>query len=153
MALPTRAYRGDIVVMVATNAVAPYTYTALCGATAVTLTISNEITSERVADCTDWTLPPQTIKGFGAQNTTATVNGIWARENHERMLDWALTQKKLAVRFSFAGVAVGDTQYIDGLAMLSEFGLDNIGNVDGNAVARTLNLEFDGTPTITKRTT
>jgi hypothetical protein len=151
MALPTRAYRGDIVVMVATNTTAPYTYAALCGATSVTLTISNEITSERVADCQDWTLPPQTIKGYGAQNVTATVNGIWARENHERMLNWAASQEKLPVRFSFANVGAGETQYIDGIAMLSEFGLDNIGNVDGNAVARTISLEFDGSPTFTKR--
>ena len=45
MALPTRAFRGDIVIMVDFTGVGT-TYTNFCGATGGTLTVSNEIRSE-----------------------------------------------------------------------------------------------------------
>ena len=144
MALPDRAYRKDIALMVAFNPQQPATFTTFCGATGVSFSLSNEIQSERVADCDDLEAAVQTIKSYGAQDVSATINGTWARQNHTLAWRWAKDQLRLPVRLHFANAGVGDIEYIDGIALLSGFTLDNIMNIDGATVSRNITIEFDG---------
>jgi len=143
MALPTRAGRGDIVLMV-NWAGTGTTFTNFCGASGITLTLNNEIQSENVGDCLDWTLPVVVVKEYGAQNASATINGTWAAENNDDVLLWALEQKKLPVRIHFVNAAVGKIEYLDGVAMLASTDISDIGNVTGAKVSRALQIEFDG---------
>ena len=68
MALPVRAYRKDIALMVAFNPAQPSQFTTFCGATSVSFSLTNEIQTERVADCDDLTAAVQTIKEYGAES-------------------------------------------------------------------------------------
>ena len=113
MALTTRAFRGDIVVMVNWSGTGS-TYTNFCGATGGTLTVSNEIRTEQVGDCDDWSAPIQTLKKPGAQNWTMSIDGTWAAQNNRQVIDWAVDQTLLPVRVHFVNAPAGDYEYFDG---------------------------------------
>lgn len=151
MALPTRAFRGDIVVMV-NWAGTGTTYTNFCGATGGTLTVSNEIRSEQVGDCDDWSAPIQTLKKPGAQNWTMSIDGTWAAQNNRQVIDWAVNQTLLPVRVHFVNAVTGQYEYFDGDAYLSGLDISGIGNITGDAVTRSIQIEFDGTPELTLAT-
>lgn len=144
MALPVRAYRKDIALMVAFNPQTPAAFTTFCGATGVSFSLTNEIQTERVADCDDLEAAIQTVKSYGAQDVSISINGTWARQNHNLAFRWAKDQLTLPFRLHFANAAVGDIEYLDGVAMLRDFTLDNIMNIDGATVSRSITLEVDG---------
>ena len=62
MAIPSLQYRKDLVVMVAWDPATPLVYTNWCGATSISLTVTNATNEQTVADCDDWSLPAQIIK-------------------------------------------------------------------------------------------
>ena len=141
MALPERHYRGDIVVMVdwtSTTGVGS-TWTNFCGATSVSLSLDNAIQEETVADCDDWTLPPQNVAEYGAQTWTVTINATLAKQNRDKILRAAADQVLLPVRIHIVGAETGEVEYLDGALLLPSMTIDNIGNTDKAAVTLTLN--------------
>ncbi|TRD21911.1 hypothetical protein [Palleronia caenipelagi] len=151
MGNPTLAYRGDILVMVAFDPEIPNAFVNFCGATGISLEITNEILSEKIGDCEDWSASIQTIKAYGAQDSRATFNGKWAQQNHGKVLRWVLDQKMLPVRVHFVTAGAGDVEYIDGIALATSTELGDIGNVEGNSISRNLSLEFSGKLTLTDK--
>ena len=91
MALPDRAYRKDIALMVAFNPQQPATFTTFCGATGVSFSLSNEIQSERVADCDDleaavahaatfsWAASAERLRGVYRDTLASFVPGAGTR--------------------------------------------------------------------------
>ena len=151
MALPQRHYRGDIIVMVdwtATGGVGA-TWTNFCGATSVSLTVDNAVQEEVVADCDDWTLPPQNVAEYGAQTWTITINATLARQNRDKILRAAKDQIVLPIRIHIVGAETGEVEYIDGPLLLPTMAIDNIGNTDKQAVTLTLTGRFKETPEFT----
>jgi len=150
MALPVTGGRSAAVVQVEFDPVgAPGVFTNWCGAKNFSLSIQNEIQSEKVGDCDDWTLPVVTVKEYSGQNITATMDATWTSATHLLTSAWALEQQKLNVRVQFPDAATGEVEFYDGLAMLSGLDLGEIGNVDGNKISENVSLEFDGTLTVT----
>lgn len=150
MALPVTGGRSAAVVQVEFDPVgAAGVYTNWCGAKNFSLSIQNEVQSEKVGDCDDWAAPVVTVKEYSGQNITATMDATWTSATHRLTGDWALTQKKLNVRINFPGAGTGEVEFYDGLAMLSGLDLGEIGNVDGNKITENVSLEFDGTLTST----
>lgn len=151
MALPERHYRGDIVVMVdwtATNGVGT-TWTNFCGATSVSLNLDNQVQEETVADCDDWTLPPQNVAEYGAQTWNITINATLARQNRDKILRAAKDQKVVPVRIHIVGADTGEVEYIDGPLILPSLSIDNIGNTDKQVVTLTLSGRFKEAPEFT----
>lgn len=154
MALPQRHYRGDIVVMVdwtATGGVGA-TWTNFCGATSVSLSVDNAVQEETVADCDDWTLPPQNVAEYGAQTWTITINATLAKQNRDKILRAAKDQALLPIRIHIVGAATGEVEYIDGSIILPSMSIDNIGNTDKAAVTLTINGRFKEAPEFTDAT-
>ena len=145
MALPNLQYRGDIVVMAdwtATDGVGA-TYTNWCGATGISLALTNNINETTVADCDDWSLPAQVIRAYGAQSVTATVAASLTRAGRDNLIRAVLGQRELPLRFHLVGAASGEIQYIDGVGLLPQLNIDNIGSTDDNAVITySLNISF-----------
>ena len=145
MALPNLQYRGDIVVMAdwtATDGVG-VTYTNWCGATGISLALTNNINETTVADCDDWSLPAQVIRAYGAQSVTATVAASLTRAGRAGRRRAVLGQRELPLRFHLVGAASGEIQYIDGVGLLPQLNIDNIGSPDDNAVITySLNVSF-----------
>ena len=145
MALPNLQYRGDIVVMAdwtATDGVG-VTYTNWCGATGISLALTNNISETTVADCDDWSLPAQVIRAYGAQSVTATVAASLTRAGRDNLIRAVLGQRELPLRFHLVGAASGEIQYIDGVGLLPQLNIDNIGSPDDNAVITySLNISF-----------
>ena len=145
MALPNLQYRGDIVVMAdwtATDGVG-VTYTNWCGATGISLALTNNINETTVADCDDWSLPAQVIRAYGAQSVTATVAASLTRAGRDNLIRAVLGQRELPLRFYLVGAASGEIQYIDGVGLLPQLNIDNIGSPDDNAVITySLNISF-----------
>ena len=145
MALPNLQYRGDVVVMAdwtATDGVG-VTYTNWCGATGISLALTNNINETTVADCDDWSLPAQVIRAYGAQSVTATVAASLTRAGRDGLIRAVLGQRELPLRFHLVGAASGEIQYIDGVGLLPQLNIDNIGSPDDNAVITySLNISF-----------
>lgn len=153
MALPEKHYRGDIVVMVdwaATGGVGA-TWTNFCGATSVSLNLDNAVQEETVADCDDWSLPPQNVAEYGAQTWTVTINATLARQNRDKILRAAKDQKILPIRIHIVGAEAGEVEYIDGPLLLPSMAIDNIGNTDKQAVTLTLTGRFKEAPEFTDK--
>lgn len=151
MALPQRHYRGDIVVMVdwtATGGVGA-TWTNFCGATSVSLSVDNAVQEETVADCDDWTLPPQNVAEYGAQTWNITINATLAKQNRDKILRAAKDQVLLPIRIHIVGATTGEVEYIDGAIILPTMTIDNIGNTDKAAVTLTINGRFKEAPEFT----
>ena len=145
MALPNLQYRGDIVVMAdwtATDGVG-VTSTNWCGATGISLALTNNINETTVADCDDWSLPAQVIRAYGAQSVTATVAASLTRAGRDNLIRAVLGQRELPLRFHLVGAESGEIQYIDGVGLLPQLNIDNIGSPDDNAVITySLNVSF-----------
>ena len=144
MALPERHYRGDIVVMAdwtATDGVGA-TWVNFCGATSVSLSIENALQEETVADCDDWTLPPQNVAEYGAQTWNISINATLAKQNRDLILRAAADQRLLPVRIHITDAPVGQIEYIDGALILPSMTIDNIGNTDKQAVTLTITGRF-----------
>ena len=144
MALPERHYRGDIVVMVdwtATDGIG-VTYTNFCGATSVSLSLDNAVQEETVADCDDWSLPPQNVAEYGAQTWNISINATLAKQNRDLILRAAADQRLLPVRIHIKDAPAGQIEYIDGALILPSMTIDNIGNTDKQAVTLTITGRF-----------
>jgi len=153
MALPKTGGRSAAVVMVEFDPVGETgVYTNWCGAKNFTLTVDNEIQSEKLGDCEDWSAPILTVKEYSGQNITASMDATWTAATHKLTSEWALGQKKLNVRVHFPGAILGEVEYYDGVAMLSSLALGEIGNLDGNKISESISLEFDGKLEVTAKT-
>ena len=145
MALPNLQYRGDIIVMAdwtATDGVG-VTYTNWCGATGISLALTNNINETTVADCDDWSLPAQVVRAYGAQSVTSTVAASLTRAGRDNLIRAVLGQRELPLRFHLVGAESGEIQYIDGVGLLPQLNIDNIGSPDDNAVITySLNISF-----------
>ena len=112
MALPERHYRGDIIVMVdwtATNGVG-VAHTNFCGATSVSLSLDNAVQEETVADCDDWSLPPQNLAEYGAQTWNISINATLAKQNRDLILRAAADQRLLPVRIHIKDAPAGQEE-------------------------------------------
>ena len=144
MALPERHYRGDIIVMAdwtATDGIG-VAYTNFCGATRVSLSMDNAVQEETVADCDDWSLPPQNVAEYGAQTWNITINATLAKQNRDLILRAAADQRLLPVRIHIKDAPAGQIEYIDGALILPSMTIDNIGNTDKQAVTLTITGRF-----------
>jgi len=143
MAIPSLQYRKDLVVMVAWNEATPAVFSNWCGATSISLTVTNATSEQTVADCDDWSLPAQIIKAYGAQSITASVAASLTKAGRDQLLRAALDQRELPIRFHLIDADAGEIEYIDGVALLPSLNIDNIGSTDDNAVITyTLNIDF-----------
>ncbi|TWI29739.1 hypothetical protein [Paracoccus sulfuroxidans] len=150
MAVPELQYRGDILVMVAWDPALPLAHVPWCGATSIDLTIDNEMKETKVGDCDDWSIPVVTSTAYGAQNVSATVNATLTRAGRDQLIRAVLDQRQLPMRFHLVGAATGEIEYIDGLAKLPSLNITALGNLEGDSIAYTLNLRFDGGVEITE---
>lgn len=143
MALPNLQYRGDIIVRAAWNAATPTVYTPWCGASGINLSVTNNVNETTVADCDDWSLPSQVIRAYGAQSVTATVNASLTRAGRDRLIRAVLAQRELPLQFELVGASAGEVEYIEGIGLLPQLNVENIGSPDDNAVITyTLNISF-----------
>lgn len=143
MAIPSLQYRKDLVVMVAWDPATPLVYANWCGATSISLTVTNATNEQTVADCDDWSLPAQIIKAYGAQSITASVAASLTKAGRDQLIRAALDQRELPIRFHLIDAEAGEIEYIDGVALLPSLNIENIGATDDNAVITyTLNIDF-----------
>lgn len=143
MAIPSFQYRKDLVVMVAWNPATPAVFTNWCGATGISLSVTNNVSEQPVADCDDWSLPVQIVRAYGAQSVAATVNASLTRAGRDQLIRAALGQRELPIRFHLIAATTGEIEYIDGVGLLPSLSIDNIGATDDNAVITyTLNISF-----------
>ena len=143
MAIPSLQYRKDLVVMVAWDPAAPLVYTNWCGATSISLTVTNATNEQTVADCDDWSLPAQIIKAYGAQSITASVAASLTKAGRDQLISAALDQRELPIRFHLIDAEAGEIEYIDGVALLPSLNIENIGATDDKTVITyTLNIDF-----------
>jgi hypothetical protein len=144
MAKPKTGGRAAAVVMVEFDPVgAAGVYTNWCGAKNFSLTVDNEIQSEKVGDCDDWSAPITSQKEYAGQDVSASMDATWTSATHKQTADWALDQMKLNVRVHFPDAIAGEIEYYDGVCLLKGLTLAEIGNVEGNKITENVTLEYD----------
>lgn len=142
MALPNLQYRGDMVVHAALDPDQPDLFTPWCGASSISFSINNAMQEETLGDCDDWSLPPQVIRGYGAQSVDATVGASLTRAGRDALIRMVHAQREVPFRIEMVAAEAGEIGFIDGIGMFPGLSIDNIGNVDGTAITYTLNIQF-----------
>ena len=141
MALPQLQYRKDVVVMADWDGTG--TYTNWCGASGISLNITNNMSEQTIADCDDWSLPAVIVVAYGAQSVTATINASLTKAGRDKLLRAVKDQKELPIRFHLIDAAPGEVQYIDGVGLLPGLDIGGIGSTEDTAVITyTLNIRF-----------
>lgn len=150
MAIPQLNYRGDMVVM--TDWESNDTFVPFCGASSISISWENAIQEVTVTDCNDWTLAAKTIASYGAQTVTMTINATLAKSNSNYIIRWANDQMIVPVRIYIVGAPTGQVEYIDGIAMLPTYSMDNMGSPDNVPISAALNLRMKDGVTLTDAT-
>ncbi len=97
----------------------PGTYAAVCGLIGCEFTFTSETADAQIPNCTNEALPHEIVREVISTDWSCSATGVWARESHERLLQWALTGAIVNVRFIYTAAAVGDVEFITGPAILT----------------------------------
>ena len=122
----------------------PEVFAPICGLTTKGLTVTNNTQSTPVPDCIDEDLPAFEEKSTDTQSASIAGTGVWTKERHNEMLDWALKGDERNIRYQFVNVTSGDVEFLDGPAILTSMG-DTVER--GKKVMAELAIEFSQAPT------
>lgn len=121
------------------------TWSRMCGLIGVNITRSASLdTSEVPADCEDESLPLNTRRKPRSIEVSVSADGVWAQQSHGTVMDWFYNQEAKDIRIGNLNAAVGDTEYEQGQAYLTNLGQSR---TKGQVVQASLEIQFDGTPT------
>lgn len=121
------------------------TWSRICGLVGVTVTRQAQTDStETPADCDDESLPLQVEKAVRTIDVSVSGEGVWAQQSHGTVMDWFYSSQSKHARIGNLNAAVGDTEYEQGMAYLTQ--LTNQ-RTKGQKVTASIQIEFDGTPT------
>lgn len=147
MTAPTTAKFEHLAIQVETAV--PGTYAILCGVKGFNISREAQVnTVETPADCTDESLPFQRERDVQALDFKVEGEAVWARQNHQIMLDWFYSGATKNIRVLHGNVASGDTEYEAGKALLTKL---NHSREKGQKITAQISIEFDGTPTRTPK--
>ena len=124
------------------------TYAKVCGITSRGVNRQSNMATNEVPECDDETLPNQVERSVQSQEVTISGSGVWAKQSHEKMLDWWYSGGAKNIRVYHANVDSGDTEYESGSAFLTQ--LSNQAE-KGQKVTAEVSIEFDGVPTRTAK--
>lgn len=124
------------------------TYAKVCGITSRGVNRQSNMATNEVPECDDETLPNQVERNVQSQEVTISGSGVWAKQSHEKMLDWWYLAQRKNIRVYHANVDSGDTEYESGPAFLTQ--LSNQAE-KGQKVTAEVSIEFDGVPTRTAK--
>lgn len=129
------------------------TYTAICGITGFSVSRTNNVTETMVPDCDDATKAHEIKRSVASRSVTVSGTGVWARASNTAMMEWFYGERgpKLNVRIRNKNVedngASGDPYIEQGACILT--GLSNERPGDKGEMTASIELQFDGTPTLT----
>lgn len=147
MAAPSTAKFEHLALQVETAV--PGTYATLCGMKGFTISREAQVNTVEVpADCTDESLPYSRERAVQALDFTVEAEAVWARENHQILLDWFRSGATKNIRIKHGNVATGATEYESGPALLTK--LTHV-REKGQKITANISVEFDGTPTVTAK--
>lgn len=124
------------------------TYARLCGLIDVEITRSANLDTVEIPDCDDESLPLSVEKQVRSIDVSVSGTGVWAQESHEAIMDWFYSSTTLPIRIGNLKADTGDTEYESGNALLT-----NVSDTrtKGQKVGRSVEIQFDGTPTRTAK--
>lgn len=129
------------------------TYTKICGITGVSITRSKNISTTEVPDCDDESKAHEIQRDVRSREVSVSGTGVWARGSHSKMMNWFYADGeagKLNCRLRNANVEAngssGDPYVESGPAILVT--LSNERNEDKSRIAASIEIQFDGTPTV-----
>ncbi len=151
MALATTAKFEEFILEVEDDPTgAPGVYNALCGLIDVEVSRTANVDTAEVPDCDDESLPLSVERQVRSIEVTASGTGVWALQSNKAMSDWFYSSTTLnaRIRNSYAQTngASGDPYQEAGPALLTT--LSN-SRTKGQKVTAEIELQFDGTPTVT----
>ncbi len=124
-------------------------YTSICGLVDVTITRTANIDTAEVPDCDNEALPLSLEKQVRSIEVTVSGTGVWARSSQDALKQWFYGATTKNVRLRDTAAASGDVETESGAALLAS--LTNT-RTKGVKVSAEIELQFDGTPTLTDKT-
>lgn len=152
MALATTQKYEELVVEISDDpTTAPaITWSRACGLIDAEITRSANVDTAEIPDCDDESLPLSVERQVRSIEVTASGTGVWALQSNKAMSDWFYSSTTLnaRIRNSYAQTngASGDPYQEAGPALLTT--LSN-SRTKGQKVTAEIELQFDGTPTVT----
>lgn len=122
----------------------PAVWTTWCGATSAEFSMNNEIIATKVRDCTDLTKAIKTVKKYGAQDVTISIDANWTPALSQKTYMWAKEQETHNVRLRWPNAAVGQISEVSGSSLLEGLTLGGILNVEGDVITEQVNLQISG---------
>lgn len=123
-------------------------YTPICGMTDVTISRSATVDSSEIPDCDDESRPLSIEKQVRSIEVTVSATGIWAKSSQDSLKQWFYSSATKNIRLRDTAAASGDIETESGPALLTK--LDNT-RTKGKKVSAEIELQFDGSPTLTDK--
>lgn len=124
------------------------TYEGICGLTSRGIQRQMNVDESEIPDCDDESLPLSVEVTPRSYTFTISGTGVWARQSHEKLMDWFYNGSRLSTRVRHANVEasgeVGDTITETGWAYLVNFPTNAS---KGPKVEAEIEIRFDGVPT------
>lgn len=95
-------------------------FAVLCGLTSKGVQRTASTNSTVVPDCDDEDLPGYEEQDVASISVTISGSGVWARQNHQEMLDWYYSASRKNVKIRNAAVEAGETEFEQGPAILTQ---------------------------------
>ena len=127
----------------------PNTFTKVCGLVSRGMNRQHNMAVTAVPDCADENLPSQNQRSVDSSDVSISGIGVYARQSHQKMLDWWYGGHTLNVRIKHVKAIRGETEYESGPAYLVS--LNETAEKSAGAVTSELSIEFDGVPTRTAK--
>lgn len=123
----------------------PGVYTKICGIVDAEVNRgANVDTSEVPEDCDDESLPLATERQVRSLDVSVSGSGVWAQQSQGLLKTWYYSGQPLNVKVTDANAATGDIEVEEGPALLTTL---NTSRVKGQKNPKTIEIQFDGTPT------
>ncbi|WP_305972699.1 MULTISPECIES: phage tail tube protein [unclassified Mameliella] len=120
-------------------------YTKVCGMVDYTISRTNQTETSEVPDCSDESLPHSIKRSVRSQDATISGTGVWARTNHQQMINWFDSGATKNVRVTHLVITAdgtsGDTETETYPMILA--GMNNA-RTKGQVVSAEISLERNG---------
>ena len=89
----------------------PNTFTKVCGLVSRGMNRQHNMAVTAVPDCADENLPSQNQRSVDSSDVSISGTGVYARQSHQKMLDWWYGGHTLNVRVKHVKAIRGETEY------------------------------------------
>lgn len=123
-------------------------YAPICGLIDVTINRTANVDTAEIPDCDNESLPLSIERQVRSIEVTVSATGVWAQSSQDMLKNWFYSATTKNIRLRDTKASSGDVEMESGAALLTS--LSNA-RTKGQKVTAEIEIQFDGTPTLTDK--